>query len=73
MFAFSDGTSGYNYFWHQEDDFTLTSKQFIWSYPGKPYTSRSIIVMPEQSNLSWESLKVTNCHGICSDYIEKLK
>ncbi len=73
MFAFSDGTSGYNYFWHQEDDFTLTSKQFIWSYPGKPYTSRSIIVMPEQSNLSWESLKVTNCHGSCSDYIEKLK
>ncbi len=73
MFAFSDGTSGYNYFWHQEDDFTLTSKQFIWSYPGKPYTSRSIVVMPEWNNPKWDSLKVTNCYGVCTDYPEKLK
>ena len=24
-----------NYFWHQEDDYTLTSKNFVWVYPGK--------------------------------------
>ena len=23
------------YFWHQEDDFTLTSNNYIWTYPGK--------------------------------------
>jgi hypothetical protein len=25
-----------HYFWHQEDDYTITSKGFIWVYPGKP-------------------------------------
>ena len=30
-------------FWHQEDDFTLTSKGYIWTYPGKPVCERSII------------------------------
>ena len=24
-----------NYFWHQTDDFTLTSHGYIWTYPGK--------------------------------------
>ena len=65
-------TSGYNYFWHQEDDFTLTSKNYIWTYPGKPYTPSSVIVMPEWTNPNWDELRVTNCHGICTDYVEKL-
>ena len=24
-----------HYFWHQEDDYTITSKGIIWAYPGK--------------------------------------
>ena len=32
-----------NYFWHQEDDFTLTSQGIIWTYPNKPITNRSVI------------------------------
>jgi hypothetical protein len=68
-------TGGYNYFWHQEDDFTLTSKNYIWTYPGKTYTPRSVIVMPETSididKLS--DLKVYNCFAICSDYIGRIK
>ena len=24
-----------NYFWHEEDSYTLTSKKFIWTYPEK--------------------------------------
>lgn len=73
LHAFSNRTSGYNYFWHQNDDFTLTSKRYIWTYPGKPYTSRSVIVMPEWNNLKWDTLKVTNCYGVCSDHIKKIK
>ena len=73
LHTFSNGTSGYNYFWHQEDDFTLTSKNYIWTYPGKPYTNHSIIVMPEWNNSDWDSLKVSDCYGICTDYVEKLK
>lgn len=66
-------TSGYNYFWHQEDDYTLTSKRHIWAYPGKSYSSNTVIVMPEWKNLDWDTLRVTNCYGVCTDYPDKLK
>jgi len=75
LYEFSHATSGFNYFWHQDDDFTLTSGNYIWTYPGKSYTPKSIIVMPEW-NMPVEvftDLKVFNCHGICSDYVGKLK
>jgi hypothetical protein len=75
LYEFSHTTSGFNYFWHQDDDFTLTSRNYIWTYPGKSYTPKSIIVMPEW-NMPVEvftDLKVFNCHGICSDYVGKLK
>lgn len=65
----------FNYFWHQEDDFTLTSKNYIWTYPGKSYISKSIVVMPEW-NIDTENLiDILNyeCFGICSDYVKKLK
>lgn len=56
-------------FWHQNDDFTITSKGFIWTYPGKELTSNSICVMPE-----WcESPNVESCFGVCSDYVLKYK
>jgi hypothetical protein len=58
----------YNYFWHQEDTVTLTSKNFIWAYPGEQPINRSIAVMPELFNDNLDS-----CSGICSDYIQKYK
>lgn len=56
-----------NYFWHQEDDFTLTSKGYIWTYPGKKTGKNSIIV-----SLGDDKPKGTYL-GICSDHIEKVK
>ena len=56
-----------NYFWHQEDDITLTSKNFIWTFPGKKLTPQSIAVLPE----SVKDWGLTECLGICSDYIKK--
>lgn len=58
----------YNYFWHQNDDVTLTSQNFIWAYPGKQPIGGSIAVMPEIHN---EDL--VDCYGVCSDVIEKYK
>ena len=55
-------------FWHQEDDVTLTSKNFLWTYPGKQLTKNSICVLPEKNN---EIPK--NVFGICSDFIAKYK
>ena len=57
-----------NYFFHQEDDITLTSKGYIWAYPGKQPIKNSIAVMPE---LNKDDL--TQAIGICSDYIEDYK
>lgn len=71
LYEFSHGTSGFNYFWHQDDDYTLTSTNKIWTYPGKTYTSRSIIVMPEwnKSTDEFVDLRAYDCYGICSDYV----
>jgi len=74
LYEFSYGTSGFNYFWHQNDDFTLTSRNYIWTYPGKSYTPKSVIVMPEWNMPVdvFSDLKAFNCYGICSDYIKRL-
>lgn len=57
-----------NYFWHQNDDITLTSLNYIWAFPGKQPIKNSIAVMPEINNDD-----VSECQGICSDFIEKYK
>jgi hypothetical protein len=58
----------YNYFWHQEDTLTLTSKGYIWVYPGKQPINNSIAVMPEINNDD-----TSHCLGICSDFIQNYK
>jgi hypothetical protein len=50
-------------FWHQDDDFTLTSKGYIWTYPKKPACSKSVLVMPKRKKIE------KGCYGICTDYI----
>jgi hypothetical protein len=67
----SNSPVDFNYFWHQEDDYALTNKRHIWTYPGKPYTPRSIIVMPEWNKDidKFVELRAYNCFGICSDYV----
>jgi hypothetical protein len=63
-----------NIFWHQEDDYTLTSHGWIWSYPNMKIVneSKSIILMPEWNN--YESInQYPNCYGVCSDYINVLQ
>ena len=58
-----------NYFWHQVDDVTITSKGYFWTYPGKKLTNNSIAVMPEIK----EFIDIEISFGICSDNIEKYK
>lgn len=54
-------------FWHQEDDYTITSRGIIWCFPGKILPVNSVCVMPERSNYSYTDMM--QCQGICSDYI----
>ncbi len=37
----------FNWFWHENDSYTLTSKGFIWTFPGKEITPSCVMVMPE--------------------------
>ena len=57
-----------HYFWHETDTVTLTSKNYVWAYPGKQPIVGSIAVMPELENDN-----VLLCTGICSDYIQYYK
>lgn len=55
--------TSFNYFWHENDTVTLTSKAFIWAYPGKQPIKNSVAVLPE---LNDDPIDV--CFGICTDY-----
>ena len=56
-----------NYFWHQNDDYALTSKGYFWVYPGRYlFYHKSICVCPEIAcGGDW-----IKCYGVCSDFIE---
>ena len=60
-----------NCFYHQTDDYILTSKRIIWVYPGKSVPKDGIVVMPELYPL----LKYLDDHigGICTDYPSQIK
>lgn len=74
LYKFSSIDSGYNYFFHESDDYVLTSKGYIWSYPLKPFTDISVVVLPEWNYyVDFESLKKINCYAICTDYVAKLE
>lgn len=55
-----------NFFWHQRDDYTLTSHGHIWTYPSMRPTKKSIAVMPEVFNASRNDL--IGFWGVCTDY-----
>jgi hypothetical protein len=56
-----------NCFFHKSDDVVLTSKGYLWTFPGKDLKKNSICVLPEIS----DNINLFNCAGICSDFIEK--
>lgn len=57
-----------NYFWHENDKATITSKGYILSHIDQEPILNSIAIMPEIHNFD-----TSKCLGICSDYIEKYK
>ena len=59
-----------NFFWHQEDAFTLTSSGFIWTYPGHEVSGNSIAVVTSKSEIN---NKLSVAAGICSDYIHQCR
>jgi hypothetical protein len=56
----------FKFFWHQTDDYVLTSNGKVWTYPGKTLIKNSIAVMPEKH---YDGTQLQICYGICSDYV----
>jgi hypothetical protein len=56
-------------FWHQEDDYTITSQGYIWVYPGKEVSTNSKCIIVDNKPPSFKY----QCTGICSDYVQLYK
>jgi len=61
-----------NFFWHQNDDYTLTSQGYIWTYPGKPLTKDSVMVMPEWQDETLQNARDADCYAVCSDWVDRI-
>jgi hypothetical protein len=57
-----NGIGNLNVFWHQEDDYTLTSKGFVWTFPGRDVCDRSVLVVKDATKYNG-----AKCFGLCSD------
>lgn len=63
---------GLNHFWHDTDEYTMTSFGYIWCYPGKKLPSTGICVQPEwDSSFDYNNFK-PKCMGICSKYVDRI-
>lgn len=52
-------------FWHEKDQYTITSKGIIWAFPNSKLNEKSVCVLPEIC----EFQNFDKCFGICSDKI----
>ena len=73
MFPRLKGILTPNNFWHQNDSYTLTNTGYIWTYPGKTLTPQSICVMPEKVPNFYSTDDLTDCFGICTDFVESYR
>ena len=63
----------YNFFWHENDTYTLTNKGWIWAYPDKQVTPTrnlqvqpfTVAVLPELSDTNLD-----NFFAICTDSVK---
>lgn len=63
----------FNYFWHQEDDVTITSKKYIWSYPGKQKVfGENLIVLDFSNTVPFDMYENLGVFGVCVDYVGEL-
>ena len=60
--------SGVHCFWHQVDDYTITSRGYIWAYPSKETSgSNTVLLFPER----YPQIEYLKYDFICTDYVNK--
>ena len=69
--VFALNNTGFNYFWHQEDDVTLTSHEFIWAYPDKHAKYyRNLVILDFSKNINFDFYRNREVYAVCADYME---
>lgn len=68
LYYFTQYLPQMNYFWHETDKFTLTSRNYIWTYPGEKTTTRSILVHLDKIS-DGMMFDGEPPYAICSDYV----
>lgn len=56
-----------NFFWHQRDDYTITSSGLIWAYPGSKRLDGSVVLFPKSPE------EIFNVYGVCDNDFSKVK
>ena len=60
-----------HYFAHQEDDFVITNKGWIWSHPRNGFVKNTICVLPEKIeslDSAVKKIEFNSLYGVCTDY-----
>jgi hypothetical protein len=70
--SLSESEHNFNFFWHNIDNYTLTSHGFIWVYPGLPVPRNGILVLPENNNHDLIDLNKSRVYGVCSDFVGEM-
>lgn len=65
--SLSVSSNDLNFFWHESDSFTLTSRGFVWAYPSSFVFTNFVNVLPEKNNLGIDQMK-NRAWGVCTDY-----
>jgi hypothetical protein len=59
-----------NYFWHENDDYTMTSFGYIWAYPGKEIADNMTVLVLPEIKWNYDEIHQIMPIGICSDYVK---
>lgn len=66
--------TSFNYFWHENDRYTITSLGFGWVYPGQDPYKKSVVVLPEKTSYFNEQYTKSNkFYSICTDFCNRYK
>ena len=75
----SDTNEDLNFFWHEEDSYTITSKGYVWTHFNKNtelknnnfiFSKKTILTLPELSDINkFDEIIDKKYCGICSDNI----
>jgi len=69
---FANSKTRFNYFWHENDKYTIVSNGKVWMYPGEDYIPGAVIVLPELNGTIEDIRFGKKVYAVCSDFVGKL-